>query len=85
MDTRIGYMMWYWTMHRAGAVTLFDKILFWALFVIVVVMPVDVLCPPKIMHIFFDATVNLWLIVAMWLRICYTTFVKIPQPCLKAE
>ena len=81
----IGYMMWYWAMHRAGATTMFDKVLFWLLFVIVVVMPVDVLCPPKIMHFFFDATVNLWLIVAMWLRICYTTFVKIPQPCLKAE
>lgn len=78
----IGYMMWYWAMRRAGAVTMFDKVLFWLLFAIVVVMPVDVLCPPVVMRIFFDATINLWLIVAMWLRVCYTTFVRVPTACL---
>lgn len=78
----IGYMMWYWAMRRVGAVTLFDKVLFWILFVVVAVMPVDVLCPPKIMRLFYDATLNLWLIVAMWTRICYTTFARIPKPCL---
>ena len=79
----IGYMMWYWAMRRVGAVTMFDKVLFWLLFAVVVVMPVDVLCPPKLMHIFFDATVNLWLLVAMWIRVCYTTFVRIPERCLQ--
>ena len=81
----IGYMMWYWAMHRARAVTTFDKVLFWLLFVIVVVMPVDVLCPPKLMRIFFDATINLWLLVAMWTRICYTTFVRIPRQCVELK
>ena len=78
----IGYMMWYWAMRRVGAVTLFDKVLFWLLFVVVAVMPVDVLCPPKVMRLFYDATINLWLITAMWTRICYTTFARIPKPCL---
>ena len=77
--------MWYWAMRRAGAATMFDKVLFWLLFAIVVVMPVDLLCPPKLMRIFFDATINLWLIVAMWLRVCYTTFVRVPSACLSFE
>lgn len=74
----IGYLMWYWTMQQAGALMLGDKVLYWALFAVVVVMPVDVLCPKAVMRLFYDWQVNLWLLAAMWLRICYTTFVRIP-------
>lgn len=79
----IGYMMWYWTMRRGGVATLFDRVLFWAVFAVVVVMPVDVLCPPAVMHLFFDAQVNLWLLLILWLRLVWTTFVRIPQPFLR--
>ena len=72
----IGYQIWYWTMHRTQSLHRMDKILFWAILLIVVVMPVDVLCPPSVMRIFYDLQVNLWLLVAMWIRICYTAFLS---------
>lgn len=76
----IGYMMWYWTMRRACALRLFDRILFWAVFAVVVVMPVDVLCPPAVMNFFYGWQLNLWLLVILWLRLVWTTFVRIPRP-----
>lgn len=75
----IGYLMWYWTMRRAGALTLFDKVLFWALLIVVVAMPVDVICPAKVMRLFYDVQLNLWLLLVMWLRMCYTTFICPPK------
>lgn len=66
----IGYQMWYWTMKRLGALTRFDRILYWAILLVVVVMPVDVLCPPAVMRFFYDPQINLWLLVALWLRMC---------------
>ncbi len=74
----IGYLMWYWTMRRAGALVPADRVLFWAIFVVVVVMPVDVLCPPAVMKIFYSVKLNLWLLLAMWLRMVWSTFVRIP-------
>ena len=78
--TLIGYLMWYWTMRRANALTLADKIIYWATFVIVVVMPVDVLCPLSVMEFFYGMQLNLWLLIALWLRMCYSTFIRIPAP-----
>jgi hypothetical protein len=75
----IGYQMWYWMMYRAGALTGVDRILYWAIFAVVVVMPVDILCPPYVMRIFYGIQLNLWLLVAMCLRICHTAFLKMPQ------
>ncbi|WP_295959635.1 glycosyltransferase family 87 protein [uncultured Alistipes sp.] len=75
----IGYQLWYWTMHRAGALTRADRLLYWAVFIVVVVMPVDILCPPAVMRIFYGIQLNLWLLVAMWLRICYTAFIRTPE------
>lgn len=80
----IGYQMWYWTMRRGGALTLADKIVYWAVFLFVVVMPVDVLCPPRVMEFFYQWQVNLWLLVALWLRMCYATFIRIP-PAMQRE
>ena len=70
----IGYQLWYWTMYRSQALNIMDRILFWAIFVVVVVMPVDILCPPSVMRIFYGIQLNLCLLMAMWLRICYTAF-----------
>lgn len=75
----IGYMMWYWTMKRGGELKLLDRVLFWAVFAVVVVMPVDVLCPPPIMNFFYGLQINLWLLVILWLRLVWTTFVRIPR------
>lgn len=76
----VGYMLWYWTMRRAGALTAFDRTLFWCIFAVLVVMPVDVLCPPAVMQLFFGWQVNLWLYLILWLRIIWTTLVRMPQP-----
>ena len=75
----IGYQMWYWTMNRAKSLNITDRILFWVIFAIVVVMPVDVLCPPSVMRIFYDIQLNIWLLIAMWLRMCYTAFICMPE------
>ncbi len=75
----IGYMMWYWTMKRGGELKLLDRVLFWAVFAVVVVMPVDVLCPPPIMNFFYGLQINLWLLVILWLRLVWTAFVRIPR------
>ena len=81
----IGYQMWYWTMRRGGEIRLADKIAYWATFVIVVVMPVDVLCPPKVMQLFYGWQLNLWLLLALWLRMCWTAFIRIPEPMKRAK
>ena len=75
----IGYTMWYWTMYRGGELQLFDRILYWAVFIVAVVMPVDVLCPPAVMNFFYGWQLNLWLLLILWLRLVWTTFVRIPQ------
>lgn len=76
-----GYMAWYWMMKREGALTVADRLLCWATFAVVVLMPIDVVCPVRVMQIFFDdAQVNLWLLLVLWLRICCTAFVRIPEP-----
>ena len=79
----IGYQMWYWTMRRGGEIRLADKIAYWATFVIV--MPVDVLCPPKVMQLFYGWQLNLWLLLALWLRMCWTAFIRIPEPMKRVE
>ena len=70
----IGYQLWYWTMYRTKSLNILDKALYWSIFAVVVVMPVDLLCPPPVMQIFYDLQINLWLLTAMWLRICQTVF-----------
>ncbi len=62
-----------------GELKLLDRVLFWAVFAVVVVMPVDVLCPPPIMNFFYGLQINLWLLVILWLRLVWTTFVRIPR------
>ena len=82
--TLIGYQLWYWTMRRGGVLTPADKIIYWAVLIVVVAMPVDVLCPPKVMRFFYGWQLNLWLLVALWLRMCWTAFVRIPEPLRRA-
>ena len=81
----IGYQMWYWTMRRGGVIRLADRIAYWVTFVIVVVMPVDILCPPKVMQLFYGWQLNLWLLLALWLRMCWTAFIRIPEPMKRVE
>lgn len=76
--TLIAYQFWYWSMKRGGALNLVDRIVYWATFVVVVVMPVDVLCPPRVMQLFYGWQINLWLLLYLWLRMLWTTFIHTP-------
>lgn len=77
--TLIAYQFWYWSMKRGGALNLVDRIVYWATFVVVVVMPVDVLCPPRVMQLFYGWQINLWLLLYLWLRMVWTAFIRTPE------
>lgn len=77
--TLIAYQFWYWSMKRGGALNLVDRIVYWATFVVVVVMPVDVLCPPRVMQLFYGWQLNLWLLLYLWLRMIWTAFIRTPE------
>lgn len=67
----LGYVLWYWTIVPQKV----DKIIFWSNFVILIVMPIDLLCPPKLMLFFFRTlNLNLWLFLFTLLRMIYVTF-----------
>ena len=77
--TLIAYQFWYWSMKRGGALNTLDRIVYWATFIVVVVMPVDVICPMPVMEFFYGWQLNLWLLLYLWLRICWTTFIRTPE------
>lgn len=77
--TLIAYQFWYWSMKRGGALNPVDRIVYWATLIVVVIMPVDVLCPPRVMQLFYGWQFNLWLLLYLWLRICWTTFIRTPE------
>jgi hypothetical protein len=81
MIAMLGYLLWY--LHHKN--TKLDKILLWANFFIITVVPVDVLCPIPVMEfIFYKIHLNLFLFIFTWLRMVYTTF-EIPFFSSKKE
>lgn len=72
----LGYLLWYWTIIPKRT----DKILFWSNLVVLVIIPVDLFCPPTIMRFVFNTiTLNLWLFTFTWLRMCYLTIFNTQQ------
>lgn len=61
-----GYMLWYWL--QAGH-TLFDKVLFWALFVFFGIVPVDAFVPVSV-HEFLNNTlyIDVYLFTLTWCK-----------------
>jgi hypothetical protein len=77
--TMLGYLLWYW--NRDVRTTL-DRIIFYVLFVVVIVVPIDLLCPPVVMRFLFHTlSLHLWLLTLNLMRMCGLTFVRgaIPQ------
>jgi len=69
----LGYAIWYWTIEPKKV----DKILFWLNFIILIVMPIDVLCPPKIMlYVHETLNLNLWLFLFTLSRMIYITLLS---------
>jgi hypothetical protein len=64
-----GYLLWYSTIIPNKI----DRILFWLNFIILVIMPIDLLCPPAIMKCVFGLHINLWLFLFTWLIMVYRT------------
>jgi hypothetical protein len=61
-----GYMLWYWLQ---ATYTLFDKVLFWALFVFFGIIPVDVFVPTSV-HQFLNNTlyIDVYLYALVWCK-----------------
>ncbi len=61
-----GYMLWYWLQ---ATHTLFDKVLFWALFVFFGIIPVDVFVPTSV-HQFLNNTlyIDVYLYALVWCK-----------------
>ena len=72
--TMLGFALWYWSRNERGIV---DKIFFYALFIFVMVVHIDLLCPPFIMQFLsYELSLYLWLMLINLLRMCYLTFIK---------
>jgi hypothetical protein len=70
--TMLGFALWYWGRNKRS---LLDKIFFYALFLVVIIVPIDLICPPFIMRFLFrELSLHLWLMLINWIRMCYLTF-----------
>lgn len=69
-----GFALWYWSRPRH---TLTDRVLFWANFVLLGLVPIDIICPVPVMH-FVTRTLwlHVWLFCFTWLRMAYLTFLR---------
>lgn len=67
-----GYLYWWWAKARH---TRFDRVLYWSILVVMVLVPIDLICPAAVMHLIFDTLdLNKWLFLVAWLYLCYSTF-----------
>lgn len=73
----LGYLIWYFS-RQPGRI---DKILFWFAFLVLVVVPVDLLCPVWLMEFLIgQLQLNLWIFVVIWVRmVCVTFFGRISR------
>lgn len=70
----LGFMLWYWVQVHRGW---FMQTLFWANFILLVVVPVDVICPPSVMRYVCDTLqLNIYSFVITWFYMIYVTFLK---------
>ncbi|MEG2240704.1 MAG: glycosyltransferase family 87 protein, partial [Alistipes sp.] len=72
-----GYLLWYWN-HAPRRI---DKVLFWANFVLLVLIPIDVVCPIPVMRfVCYTLWLNIWVFLFTWLRMGYITFIRQVEP-----
>ena len=71
-----GYMLWYWSLAERQKI---DKILFWATFFLLCVVPIDIFVPKPLMNLIcYTLWLNVWVFLLVWLRMVWITFLK-PQ------
>lgn len=67
-----GYLLWYWSVAKRS---LLLKTLYWAVLVVLVLVPVDLFCPASIMrYMFHTLDLNKWLFLVSWCTMLYYTF-----------
>ena len=71
----IGYMLWYWS--RIDEIKKIDNVLLWSNFILLGLIPIDVICP-RFVSDFFNQylTLNIYVFTFTWLRMYYMTFLK---------
>jgi len=72
-----GYLLWYWTrIHHS----MLDKILFWSIFFLFCIVPIDIICPVPVM-LFLTKTlwIHIWIYMVTWIVMIYKTL------CIKPE
>ncbi|MEG1574081.1 MAG: glycosyltransferase family 87 protein [Bacteroidales bacterium] len=69
----LGYMLWYYSRKPS----IIDKILYWTNFIVLVLMPIDLLCPTAIWRFtFLTITLNIWIFTITWIRMIIITFLS---------
>lgn len=69
-----GFALWYWSRPRR---TPADRVLFWANFVLLGLVPIDIVCPVPVMR-FVTKTLwlHVWVFCFTWLRMAWLTFLR---------
>lgn len=66
-----GYLLWYWSMPTRGAVV---QTLYWATLVVIVLVPLDVICPMKVaLYIANTLDLNKWIFLITWCTMLWHT------------
>ncbi|MFI3295574.1 MAG: glycosyltransferase family 87 protein [Rikenellaceae bacterium] len=67
-----GYLYWWYLKPDKN---LWDRIIFWVLFVVLVVIPIDLICPKPLMELLLERMdLNQWVYLVAWLHLAYHTF-----------
>jgi hypothetical protein len=67
----VGLIIWY----LAGPKTKYDSILLWFNFIIIILLPIDVIFPKPLMHlVYYKLALNLILFTLTWIRMYAFTF-----------
>lgn len=61
----LGFLLWY---HISTRRTLVDKVLYWSVFLVIVLIPIDLIFPAPVWHfVYRTLDLNKWLMLVLWL------------------
>lgn len=68
----VGFLLWYYSLQRRSTVL---KVLFWAVFVVIGLVPIDLLFPQPAWHfIYRTLDLNKWVMFALWVYMIFLIF-----------
>lgn len=69
-----GFALWYWSRPQR---TRTDKVLFWSNFVLLGLVPIDIVCPVPVMRLVTQTLwLHVWVFCFTWLRMVWLTFLR---------